>query len=398
MPTILGFAALFLLATDALQLGSQSTAGTVGEEPDHLSASRCSWRCAWSSGAARSSADGPDAGRVHRADRLCHRHLAGRRRWSSSTRTMTSIASGIQLKSGLIDYYIFFLVFLFGVQTTEDAMKVIKGLLLGALLRQPRHDSRRRSASSASASAFAIDGRTAGAIGESNQYAAFIILFLPATVAAAVAARGFRRLFWFGGALVGCDDARHDRVARRLRGHSRWPARSAPIYTVISSPTAASPAGCSGRSSCWCSCVTLLAIRQPAGGTHVRHGQHRREHGVVGTQRHLGDRARRRCSRIRSPSSPASAGTCTGRCRSSSRRTITISRLWFNLGLVGLVCGSYLLFSGDRPRAPRQPAGGAAAARPAHRVRARRRRRGHRRVLRRPARALVSTSGCTRAS
>ena len=44
------------------------------------------------------------------------------------------VDSGIRLKSGLIDYYIFFAVFLFGVQTTGDAMKVIKGLLLGALL------------------------------------------------------------------------------------------------------------------------------------------------------------------------------------------------------------------------------------------------------------------------
>ena len=34
------------------------------------------------------------------------------------------------------------------------------------------------------------DGRTAGAIGESNQYAAFIILFLPATIAAAAATPG----------------------------------------------------------------------------------------------------------------------------------------------------------------------------------------------------------------
>ena len=46
------------------------------------------------------------------------------------------------------------------------------------------------------------DGRTAGAIGESNQYAAFIVLFLPATIAAAVSSRGFQRLFWLGSALV----------------------------------------------------------------------------------------------------------------------------------------------------------------------------------------------------
>ena len=39
-----------------------------------------------------------------------------------------------------------------------------------------------------------VDGRTQGAMGESNQYAAFIILFLPGMIAAAVASRGLRRL------------------------------------------------------------------------------------------------------------------------------------------------------------------------------------------------------------
>ena len=34
---------------------------------------------------------------------------------------MTSSTSGIKLKSGLIDYYIFFLVFLFGVRPPRTA-------------------------------------------------------------------------------------------------------------------------------------------------------------------------------------------------------------------------------------------------------------------------------------
>src|SRR5688572_6584046 len=49
-----------------------------------------------------------------------------------------------------------------------------------------------------------MDGRTQGAIGESNQYAAYIILFIPGMVAAAVASRGFMRLAWLGGALLSC--------------------------------------------------------------------------------------------------------------------------------------------------------------------------------------------------
>jgi hypothetical protein len=47
------------------------------------------------------------------------------------------------------------------------------------------------------------DGRVGGAMGESNQYAAFIVMFLPATIAAAVASSGVRRLFWLGSAFVG---------------------------------------------------------------------------------------------------------------------------------------------------------------------------------------------------
>ncbi len=111
------------------------------------------------------------------------------------------IASGIQLKSGLIDYYIFFLVFLFGVQTPEDAMKVIKGLVLGAVF---ANVITVLDAFGVVSLGFRIreDGRTAGAIGESNQYAAFIVLFLPATIAAAVSSRGFQRLFWLGSAMV----------------------------------------------------------------------------------------------------------------------------------------------------------------------------------------------------
>jgi hypothetical protein len=111
------------------------------------------------------------------------------------------IESAIKFKVQLLDPYIFFLVFLFGVRTADDAIKVIKGLLLGALLAN--------GATILDALGFIDlglrireDGRTAGAMGESNQYAAFIVIFLPATIAAAVTSRGFMRLFWLGAALV----------------------------------------------------------------------------------------------------------------------------------------------------------------------------------------------------
>jgi hypothetical protein len=113
------------------------------------------------------------------------------------------VANGIKLKGGLIDYYIFFLVFLFGVRTVEDGMKVIKWILIGAVFANL--------ATILDAAGVInlgyqerIDGRTQGAIGESNQYAAYIILFIPGLVAAAVASRGLLRLAWLGGALISC--------------------------------------------------------------------------------------------------------------------------------------------------------------------------------------------------
>jgi O-antigen ligase len=111
------------------------------------------------------------------------------------------MGAAIKLKSGLVDHYIFFLVFLFGTRTAEDAVKVIKGLLLGALI---MNGLTILDAMGYIDLGFGIrdDGRTSGAIGESNQFAAFIILFLPAMIAAAVASRGVVRLFWLGGALV----------------------------------------------------------------------------------------------------------------------------------------------------------------------------------------------------
>jgi hypothetical protein len=113
------------------------------------------------------------------------------------------VDSGIRLKSHLIDYYIFFLVFLFGVQSVGDGLKVIKWMLAGAVFANLAtvldvgglvdfgYQER-------------VDGRTQGAIGESNQYAAYIILFIPGLIAAAVNARGVQRLFWLGGALLSC--------------------------------------------------------------------------------------------------------------------------------------------------------------------------------------------------
>lgn len=199
MPTFLGFAALCLLATDALNIYLSPVPG--------LSAKNLIIYCV--------------------AVLLALRMVVGRQSVSDMGQMQGAfiavigyafvtwlvaalvidyghydfVGSGILLKSELIDYYIFFLVFLFGAKTPEDAMKIIKGLVLGAVF---ANVITVLDAFGIVSLGFRIreDGRTAGAVGESNQYAAFIVLFLPATIAAAVSSRGFQRLFWLCSAMV----------------------------------------------------------------------------------------------------------------------------------------------------------------------------------------------------
>jgi hypothetical protein len=99
---------------------------------------------------------------------------------------------------------VFFLVFLFGVRTSEDAMKVLKWILLGAMFANVATILDTAGILNLGYTE-RMDGRTQGAMGESNQYAAYIILFIPGMIAAAVASRKIIwRMFWLGGALLSC--------------------------------------------------------------------------------------------------------------------------------------------------------------------------------------------------
>ena len=125
MPTFLGFAALCLLATDALNIYLSPVPG--------LSAKNLIIYCV--------------------AVLLALRMVVGRQSVSDMGQMQGAfiavigyafvtwlvaalvidyghydfVGSGILLKSELIDYYIFFLVFLFGAKTPEDAMKIMRG-------------------------------------------------------------------------------------------------------------------------------------------------------------------------------------------------------------------------------------------------------------------------------
>ena len=341
MPTILGFTALFLLATDALNISLSLMPG--------LSAKNLIIYCiavllALRMVIGRQSVS--DMGQMQGAFIA----LIG---YTVVTWLIASLvigyehydffASGIRLKSELIDYYIFFLVFLFGVQTPEDAMKVIKGLVLGAAF---ANVITVLDAFGVVSLGFRIrdDGRTAGAIGESNQYAAFIVLFLPATIAAAVSSRGFQRLFWLGSAMVAAMTLVMTASRGGFVGLAMCCAVGAFLYRHLISYS---------RIAGWVFAALILLVLVV---TFSHYGNLLAER-MLGT----GDVDTNTASSGRSEiwttalaamiAHPITFITGFGWDVYSSMPFEFATHnhylhLWFNLGLVGLACGSYLLFSG----------------------------------------------------
>jgi hypothetical protein len=110
------------------------------------------------------------------------------------------LASGILLKNVLIDPLIFFLTFLFGIRTTEDAFKILTLLGLACVVLNTANLG-------AAFHLLPLDyigqgGRMAGPMGEPNQYGDYIVIFLPLLCVAAVLSNGFVRLLWVVGIMV----------------------------------------------------------------------------------------------------------------------------------------------------------------------------------------------------
>ncbi len=113
-----------------------------------------------------------------------------------------TLQAGFILKNTLVDQMLFFLVFFYGLRSNDDAMTVLKVLLTAWALSHivavldatgvfHVGDIEQRS-----------DGRVQGAVGESNQYGAFVALSLPAIIAMATITRGTWRLFWMGASVI----------------------------------------------------------------------------------------------------------------------------------------------------------------------------------------------------
>lgn len=112
------------------------------------------------------------------------------------------LTAGLTLKNSLFDQMMFFLVFFYGLRTNEDALTVLKVLLAAWAVSHVMAvmdatglyhvgDIEQRS-----------DGRVQGAVGESNQYGAFVAMSLPAIVALVTNTRGIWRLFWLGASVI----------------------------------------------------------------------------------------------------------------------------------------------------------------------------------------------------
>ncbi len=112
------------------------------------------------------------------------------------------LTSAFDLKNRAVDYMLFFLVFFYGTRSREDALFVLKCLLASWILSHAvavldatglmqLGDIERRS-----------DGRVQGAVGESNQYGAFVAMTLPAALAMAAVSRGIGRWFWIGASVL----------------------------------------------------------------------------------------------------------------------------------------------------------------------------------------------------
>lgn len=112
------------------------------------------------------------------------------------------VASAINLKSRLVDQAIFFLVFFYALSETRNAYAMIKWMLIAAMFANIIAVLDAWGFVQVGELEERADGRMQGVMGESNQYAAFVITFLPALVAAVMWSRGVRRMFWLVGLMI----------------------------------------------------------------------------------------------------------------------------------------------------------------------------------------------------
>ena len=114
----------------------------------------------------------------------------------------SAMGSLVTLKGGLADHLIVFLVFFYGVLNVKDALWLIKAMLWLVIVGNLVTVVDALNLPDLGLIQEREDGRVGGPIGESNQYAVFLTLFLPGALALAAVARGWTRRLAIGGACV----------------------------------------------------------------------------------------------------------------------------------------------------------------------------------------------------
>ncbi len=116
------------------------------------------------------------------------------------------LQSGITLKTNLIEHVMFFMVFFYGARNADDAWQVLRSLLWVVVIANIVTLIDTSGVATIGVVEIGEDGRAQGAIGEQNQYAAFLALFNPALLAMAKTSTGWRRKFWWGWVLLSAAD------------------------------------------------------------------------------------------------------------------------------------------------------------------------------------------------
>jgi hypothetical protein len=116
------------------------------------------------------------------------------------------VQSGITLKTSLIEHVMFFMVFFYGARNADEAWLVLKALLMVVVVANIVTLIDTSGVAAIGVVAIGEDGRAQGAIGEQNQYAAFLALFNPALVAMAKTSTGWRRSAWWSSVALSAVD------------------------------------------------------------------------------------------------------------------------------------------------------------------------------------------------
>lgn len=106
------------------------------------------------------------------------------------------IVEAMFLKGNLFDHFMFFLVFFYGCSTMEDSRSAIRALMFAALFANLLTSLDGAGIVRLGVTEINFEGRVQGAMGEQNQYGAFLIALLPGLVAQFLYRRGFLRLVW----------------------------------------------------------------------------------------------------------------------------------------------------------------------------------------------------------